>query len=300
MNYIKLDDLEKNIKPKKFKYVAKEVMNEIFRFGIFMSCVAILIIVFVNFNVFYYAFKEKLWFEKSFASNIIEGISWESINMNNLEESSKSSIASSDNFENLQSDKYMDILESKLDLLHSDDDKTIYEKDLNKYLKNKLKDYSLDFNLLPPDKRIEIPEIEVNAPILDITYTTPEKIKNADYDEELYKWVVKYPFTPDPNHKWAVLIFGHTSYYWWKKNPYWEVFAKIPLLKTWSKIKMVWWGSAYDYEVIDKLIKTPNQVAAEYEKYKDDKYLILMWCYPIGTSSKRMMIIAKQINLDNK
>jgi sortase (surface protein transpeptidase) len=34
----------------------------------------------------------------------------------------------------------------------------------------------------------------------------------------------------------------------------------------------------------------------EYKKYArlQDNYLTLMWCYPIGTSTKRILIIAQQ------
>jgi sortase (surface protein transpeptidase) len=51
---------------------------------------------------------------------------------------------------------------------------------------------------------------------------------------------VKYPYTPDPGQSGNILIFGHTSYYWWKKNPYGDIFAKIPLLRHGDIIEIIW------------------------------------------------------------
>jgi len=93
--------------------------------------------------------------------------------------------SSSDNFENLQKQQYMDMLEQKFGSSFVSDDNT-YEKDLQSSLKSKIDDYKFDFNLLPPDKRVVIDEIFVDAPIVDIKYATTEKIRNADYDEELF------------------------------------------------------------------------------------------------------------------
>lgn len=112
---------------------------------------------------------------------------------------------------------------------------------------------------------------------------------------ELYDGVVKYPSTPEPGSKGNTLIFGHTSYYRWKKNPYGEIFAKIYDLKYGDTIKVAWNGQLYTYEVIDKIITRPENVDKEYMKYTDGEYITLMWCYPLGTDSKRGLIIAKRI-----
>lgn len=290
MSYITLEQIQKDVKINKTKDIMKSIFWELFRFSIVFWIVFLFMIIFINFNVFYSAFKEKFFFERSYAWDISAWLSWY-MDFDWVSDSSLKS--SSDNFENLQKQQYMDMLEQKFGSSFVSDDNT-YEKDLQSSLKSKIDDYKFDFNLLPPDKRVVIDEIFVDAPIVDIKYATTEKIRNADYDEELFDWVVKYPSTPNPDSTWAVLIFGHTSYYWWKKNPYWEIFAKLPRLVNGSNIKIYWWWHEYEYEVIDKVIKYPSQVSAEYEKYKDGKYLIIMWCYPIWTSSQRILIIAKQ------
>jgi LPXTG-site transpeptidase (sortase) family protein len=108
----------------------------------------------------------------------------------------------------------------------------------------------------------------------------------------LYSGVVKYPYTPNPWEKWNVFIFWHSSYYWWKHNPYGTIFAKIPILKKGDKIIVEWKWRVYSYSVIKKYVLRPRQVDKIYKKYMNGYYLSIMACYPIWSDRKRMVIIA--------
>lgn len=125
------------------------------------------------------------------------------------------------------------------------------------YLSAKMKTSSFQFNTLPPENRIIIPAIGVNAPIVDVSVTTEQKLKHGDFDQELYSGVVKYPSTPEPGTMGNTLIFGHTSYYRWKNNPFAEVFAKIPALKEGDIIQTLWHGQLSEFEIIAKVVVTP-------------------------------------------
>jgi sortase (surface protein transpeptidase) len=109
----------------------------------------------------------------------------------------------------------------------------------------------------------------------------------------LTRWVVKYPTTPDPGKTWNVLLFGHTSQEWRKKNSYWTIFAKIPDLQNWDNIQIIWEWNLYEYTVIDRIIVAPKYVNWEYMKYQSGQFLTLMWCYPLWTDKNRLMIFAK-------
>jgi LPXTG-site transpeptidase (sortase) family protein len=163
-------------------------------------------------------------------------------------------------------------------------------------LKKKIHLYNIKFNTLPPDYRLVIPKLWLDVHVVTLTNIPIEKIKKADYDEYLYDGVVKYPYTPDPDKKWNVFIFGHTSYYWWKKNPYWTVFSSIPKLRHWDIMQLNWNWKTYKYKIFKKLILYPNQVDDVYRKYKNWNYLTIMWCYPIWSDRQRMVIIAKKEN----
>lgn len=157
------------------------------------------------------------------------------------------------------------------------------------------KSYSFSYSMIPPEHRIFIPSIGVDAPIIDISAATEDKLKHGDFANELASGVVKYPSTASPGTHGNSLIFGHTSYYRWKHNSYGEIFAKIFDLKEGAVIKIAWWGQLYTYEVVAKIFVVPAKVDEEYNKYTNGEYVTLMGCYPIGSDSKRGLIIAKRI-----
>lgn len=170
----------------------------------------------------------------------------------------------------------------------------LYKPSYESIIKNNIKSYNINFNILPPDNRLIIPKIWVDAHIVTLTNVPIKTIEDANYDDYLYKWVVKYPYTWKPWEKWNVFIFGHTSYYWWKKNPYGTVFAKIPQLRHWYSIYLIWNWKEHEYKIFKKVVVYPNQVDEVYKKYQDGEYLTIMWCYPIWSDKQRMLVIAKK------
>lgn len=181
---------------------------------------------------------------------------------------------------------------SKLKLNHKTD--MIYKPSYESLIKNNLQSYNINFNTLPPDGRLIIPKIWVDVHIVTLTNVPIEVIEKADYDEYLYDWVVQYPYTPEPWSTWNVFLFWHTSYYWWKKNPYGTVFSNIPRLKSWDSISLIYNWKKHTYKVFKKMVVYPNYVDDIYKKYQDGEYVTLMWCYPIGSDAQRMLIIAKK------
>ena len=163
-------------------------------------------------------------------------------------------------------------------------------------LESKMKDYSFDFNVVPPTNRLIIWKINLDVPIVDSQYKRESDFTQWNFDSELENWVVKYPTTPAPWKMWNTLIFGHTSQEWREKNPYWTVFSKIPNLDLWDEVTVIRWWNLYKYKVIEKTIVYPKNVDSQYKKYKDWDFLTLMWCYPIWRTDKRMMITAQRIN----
>lgn len=176
------------------------------------------------------------------------------------------------------------------DVIQKETAETIQNK-----LEIKMKEYSFDFNVLPPTNRLIIWKINLDVPIVDSKYKKEKDFTQWNFDEELENWVVKYPTTPLPWKMWNTLIFGHTSQEWREKNPYWTVFSKIPNLSVWDEITVIRWGKLYKYKVIEKTIVSPKNVDAQYKKYQNWDFLTLMWCYPIWRTDKRMMITAERI-----
>lgn len=109
---------------------------------------------------------------------------------------------------------------------------------------------------------------------------------------------MKYPTTPNPGEKGNTLLFGHTSTEWWKKNEYGVVFRNIPKLKEGQRFQVLWNGQLYTYEMVERKVVLPKKVEEYYHVFaeKDESYVTLMGCYPIGTADKRMMVVAKLID----
>ena len=83
-----------------------------------------------------------------------------------------------------------------------------------------------------------IPDLNINAPLIDTEENGVIDFSKENFDEELTKGVVKYPTTPTPGNKGNTLIFGHTSSEWWKKNEYGVIFRNIPKLKAGQRFGM--------------------------------------------------------------
>jgi LPXTG-site transpeptidase (sortase) family protein len=166
------------------------------------------------------------------------------------------------------------------------------------FLRSKLKDYPFDFNTLPPVNKILIPVLGLDVPIIEPKSMTAQDFVTANFDDDLNKWVVKYPTTPDPGVSGNSLIFGHTSQEFWKHNVYGTIFKGIPKLVNGDTIKIIREGNLFEYKVVDKFVVVPSQVNTQYMSYQNagGSYLTLMWCYPLGTDKKRIMVIAKLVD----
>ena len=168
---------------------------------------------------------------------------------------------------------------------------------MEEFLDKKWEQHTIDFNTLPPGNRLIIPDLNINAPLIDTEENGVIDFSKENFDEELTKGVVKYPTTPTPGNKGNTLIFGHTSSEWWKKNEYGVIFRNIPKLKAGQKFYVIWNGKKTAYEMLERKVVRPKDVENYYHEFSDknESYLTLMGCYPIWTADKRMMVVAKKI-----
>lgn len=247
---------------------------------------------FINAQLLVILFDNLFWSNSVAASNMVMAVPKQNMVIKHIE---KNNFDEWDNMEKLKKKILSDELDKKLESIKSlSSNDMMYKPSYESLIKSKLTKYNVTFNTLPPDVRIVIPKIWVNAPVQNLTNIPIKTIETANYDEYLYHWVIKYPYTPDPWTTWNVFIFWHTSYYWWKHNPYATVFAKIPRLKHWDYMNIVWNWKVYKYKIIKKFILHTYQVEWTYKKYQDWQYLTIMWCYPIWSDAKRMLIVAKR------
>lgn len=182
-----------------------------------------------------------------------------------------------------------------------------YEKDadantltpsVEELLQSHLMEYNFSFNTVPPVNRILVPSIGLDVPIIVSENMSQEDFIKGNFDDQLDQWIVKYPTTPAPWQEGNTLLFGHTSYEVWKDNPYGTIFKDLPKLKDSTLIQVLREWDLYEYKVVDLFIVLPKQVPAQYMTYQNagGSYITLMWCYPLGTDNKRIMVVAKLID----
>jgi len=250
---------------------------------------------FINAQLFVFVF-DNIFKNTVSASNIVLAAPSQNVVVNHIIKNKDIHEDNWDNMENIKKHLLEKSLDKKLSKLKSRINESIlYKPSYESLIRKNINNYNIKFNTLPPDNRLIIPKIWVNVHVQTLTNIPMNVIKKAEYDKYLYNGVIQYPYTSDPWTTWNVFIFGHTSYYWWKHNPYWSIFANIPRLEHWDILKLIWWWKVYKYKEIRKLILKPYQVEWTYKNFQNWQYLTIMWCYPIWTSKERMLIIAKRI-----
>ncbi len=169
---------------------------------------------------------------------------------------------------------------------------------IEEILQSHLMEYNFSFNTVPPVNRILVPSIGLDVPIIVSENMSQEDFIKGRFEDQLDQWIVKYPTTPAPWQEGNTLLFGHTSYVVWKDNPYGTIFKDLPKLKDSTLIQVLREGNLYEYKVVDLFIVLPKQVPAQYMTYQNagGSYITLMWCYPLWTDKKRIMVVAKLID----
>jgi sortase A len=136
------------------------------------------------------------------------------------------------------------------------------------------------------DFELSISKLNLTAPIL-LGVDPADKEK---YNAELTKGVAHMNGTALPGEKGNVFIYGHSSSE--IKSPYDKIFAKLNDLTDGDKIEIKYKGKKVSYTVSGKKIVEKDDMSVL--EQTDERILTLMTCWPLGTSDKRLIVIAKQ------
>lgn len=163
---------------------------------------------------------------------------------------------------------------------------------------------AFDLEISPDQNRIEIPRIKKNIPISNveneaIINTGDQKAIEDEIQKALENGVVRYPGTAVPGERGNVFLTGHSSYYLWAKGGFKDVFALLHQVELGDEI-VVYYGSEngnqrrFDYVVEEIKEVKPSEV--DVLRQTDDHRLTLMTCTPLGTSLRRLIVIAKPVS----
>ena len=137
---------------------------------------------------------------------------------------------------------------------------------------------------------LTIGKIGVSAPIV---FGVSDKTK--DIYDNLSRGVVHYSPSSRPGEKGASIILGHSSDYPWKKNAFGSVFALLGKLAPGDRLQVQYDnGTVLTFEVKQSLIFAPFSNDSRLEKIEGstDSSLVLISCWPVGTTYKRIAVEA--------
>jgi len=148
-------------------------------------------------------------------------------------------------------------------------------------------------NLTPPNKdfSIVIPKIGAVAPVV----ANVDPINSENYLSALRKGVAHAANTPMPGEFGNTYIFAHSTDTFYNVGAYNAVFYLLGKLTEGDKIYIYYKGEEYIYIVFDKKVVAPEDVKY-LGKQGDWNTLTLQTCYPPGTTLKRLVVVANQIN----
>ena len=134
-----------------------------------------------------------------------------------------------------------------------------------------------------------IPKIGVEAPIVFLKATDEKSILTA-----LRDGVVHYSSTALPGERGNVFITGHSSYYWWSGGKYNSVFSLLDKLVIGDEVYISYKGKRYTYIVSSIKIVSPQDKSVL--DPTSEPSVTMMTCTPLGTSFKRLIVRARQVD----
>ena len=136
-----------------------------------------------------------------------------------------------------------------------------------------------------PNNTLFIPKIGVQAPIKFAKTKT-----NSEINQLLLEGVVHYP-SANPGEIGNVFITGHSSYYWWSKGQYNNVFSILDKLVVGDNIYINYNRKRYNYKVRELKVVSPSDTSV-LEQNEKKSILTLMTCTPVGTNYKRLIVVS--------
>jgi LPXTG-site transpeptidase (sortase) family protein len=153
----------------------------------------------------------------------------------------------------------------------------------------------------PFEDRLIIPKLGENVPIvrpsMDALMKEDWKQFEADIQKALHDGVVHYPGSARPGQAGNFFLTGHSSNYPWIKSDFNDVFARLNELDTGDTYSVYYGGDKHTYKIVKKYEVKPNNVSV-LDQPSDKRIATLMTCTPVGTTLRRLIVQAEEIDPD--
>lgn len=151
----------------------------------------------------------------------------------------------------------------------------------------------------PLEDRIIIPKLGKNIPIvrpsMDALMREDWTQFENDIQSALRGGVVHYPGSARPGQAGNFFVTGHSSYYPWDSGQYKDVFARLHELETGDTYSVYYGGDRHTYRITRKYEVKPSDVSV-LDQPSDKRIAMLMTCTPIGTTLRRLIVEAEEID----
>lgn len=139
----------------------------------------------------------------------------------------------------------------------------------------------------------KVKQFELSIPKLGMSVNVVPNVDGGSddiYNEALKSGVAHYKNTALPGSGSNILIFGHSSGVW-GAGSYTKIFSKLNNLVNGDEIVLKYNYKNYKYLVSNKKIIKATDLSPTEPTEREQ--LTLMTCWPIGTDSQRLTVIAK-------
>ncbi len=144
-------------------------------------------------------------------------------------------------------------------------------------------------SVVPGDPTISIPKINVFSPVV-----YEPSVAEGNVQKALESGVVHYGNTPLPGQPGNSVIFGHSSNDWWEPGNYKFIFGLLDKLAPGDRFSVDYQSRRYIYEVASTKVVAPTDVSVL--NPTAEPTMTLITCTPPGTSLKRLIVTAKQVD----
>ncbi|MBP9728458.1 MAG: sortase, partial [Candidatus Moranbacteria bacterium] len=147
--------------------------------------------------------------------------------------------------------------------------------------------------IVPVDENfgIVIPKIRANARVIAGVDWQDSRV----YQQALVNGVAQAKGTANPGEPGNVFLFSHSGVDFFEANRYNALFYLIDKLVSGDEIIILYQGEKFTYQVTEKKIVSAESV--EYLRGDGSKQtLTLMTCWPAGTTLKRLIVTALQVD----
>lgn len=145
--------------------------------------------------------------------------------------------------------------------------------------------------IVPIDTKfgIVIPKIGANAHVIP----NIDPFNESAYQKALTRGVAHARGTVFPGERGNIFLFAHSSVDFYIASKYNSIFYLLSKLEKNDKISLFYNGVEYKYVVSEKKTVNPSDVSYLSTNYKiQTSNLILMTCWPPGTTLSRLLVIA--------